>query len=204
MSTLSENVDNRLKQYGYLIYIANQQLNIISRRNQRKTINKLIEEAVLPLTWNICSLESPLLDIGTGAGIPGIPIKLAIPQARMTLLDSNRRKCVFLTSAISELQLSDIEVNNERAEEYVNNSNNHQIFMTVVSRGVGKINLMLRWAEILLMPGGELILWKGDSIRDEMAEYNHNLWEEPQFLACGSDLVLGRIVRKHSAEIIIP
>ena len=196
MSTLLENVDNKLKQYGYLIYLANQRLNIISRKNQHQTIDKLISEALLPLSWRECQLLSPILDIGSGAGFPGIPLKLALPTARMTLLDSNRRKCAFLTSTIAKLQLSEMEIKNIRAEEYVNKSINHHKYMSVVSRGVGGLSLMLDWAEVLLESGGELILWKGESIRSEMAEYNRSIWEAPQYLICGADLVLTRIVRK--------
>ena len=196
MSTLSDNVDNSLKQYGYLIYTANQQLNLVSRKSNLQDINKQIEEAVLPYSWDVCNLNSPILDIGTGAGLPGIPIKLANSTADITLLDSNRRKCMFLKSTIPKLNLLNVSVVCERAEVYVNSNDNDNKFRTIVSRGVGNLSMMLGWAEKLLMNDGELILWKGESVKAELAEINQKKWKKPQFLSCNSQLVLVRIERK--------
>lgn len=196
MSTLSDIVDNSLKQYGYLIYIANQQLNLVSRKSHIQDINKQIEEAILPHSWDVCKLNSPILDIGTGAGLPGMPIKLTDPDINMTLLDSNRRKSMFVKSIILKLKLSNVSVVCERAEVFVNKENNHNRFGTIVSRGVGNLYLMLDWAEKLLMKGGELILWKGESVKGELVEINQDIWKEPQFLSCNSQLILVRIVRR--------
>ena len=196
MSTLSTNVNNSLKQYGYKVYTANQKLNLVSRKRNLQQINNQTEESILPLSWDICKLKSPALDIGTGAGFPGIPLNIVNPALNMTLLDSNRRKCAFLTGIVSNLQLSNVSVICSRAEEFSGATNNFKKYNTLVSRGVGKTNMMLNWAENLLNLQGELILWKDDSVKDELAEINQDIWETPQFLQCKSNLVLVRIVRK--------
>ncbi len=196
MSTLSVNVNNSLNQYGYLVYIANQKLNLVSRRSNLHDIMRQVEEAVLPMSWEVCKIKSPVLDIGTGAGIPGIPLKLADTSLNMNLLESNRRKCAFITNTVSNLKLSNVSVICSRAEVFADNSENTYRFMTVVSRGVGRLDQMLDWAERLLAERGELILWKDDSIRDELAEINRDIWESPQFLKCQSQLTLARVVRK--------
>jgi|GEM_PF-3444936 len=196
MSTLSNIVDNSLKQYGHLIYNANQKLNLVSRKINLQDINNLIKEALLPSSWDVCNLASPILDIGTGAGLPGLPIKMANTATSITLLDSNRRKCNFLKTAISILNLSNVIVVCERAEVFANESDNITKYQTIVSRGVGKLGQMLDWADKMLKSDGELILWKGESVKAELAEIDQSIWEEPQYLSCSSQLVLVRIVRK--------
>ena len=78
-------------------------------------------------------------DIGTGAGFPGLVVKIAFPNIKVTLLDSLTKRTEFLKSVIKELDLQDIEVINVRAEEY----KNREFFDLVTARAVAQANILL-------------------------------------------------------------
>ena len=107
-----------------------------------------------------------ILDVGSGAGLPGIPLALALPQARVTLLDSNQKKTAFLHQALIELQLSNAGVVCERVEKYQSN----QLFSVVISRAFSDLAAFVAQAGRLVAPGGTLLAMKGVHPADEIAQ----------------------------------
>ena len=85
---------------------------------------------------------SSVIDIGTGAGFPGIPLKIARPDLRLTLLDSVRKRLAFLEAAVSELSLSDVEVVHSRAEDAARDKHLRERFDYAVARAVAGLNIL--------------------------------------------------------------
>lgn len=191
MVTQLTNVDNLLDQYRKLVETANKSMNLVSRRDVENLLGKLIAESLLPASWEACRLASPLLDIGTGAGLPGIPLKLVHPDLRVTLLDASRRKTSFLRLVLRELELDGVEVVCERAEVFAGDLGNRGRYRTVVSRGLGNLERMLDWSFELLKPGGELVLWKGADDAEATAATPSG-WSIPQRMTADSGLALFR------------
>jgi 16S rRNA (guanine527-N7)-methyltransferase len=98
-----------------------------------------------------------LLDVGSGAGFPGIPIAVARPDIEVALLDSNHKKCAFLRHAIAELGLANARVACERVESW----RPAQRFDCIVSRALGEIAEIIEWVGHLLAPGGVIAAMKG-------------------------------------------
>lgn len=98
-----------------------------------------------------------VLDLGAGAGLPGIPLALALPDLRFVLLDSNRKKTRFLVQAVAELDLGNVEVVAARAEDYRPDTG----FDTIAARALGGIPQMIAWSGRLLRPGGRYLFMKG-------------------------------------------
>lgn len=98
-----------------------------------------------------------VLDVGSGAGLPGIPIALVLPQMQVTLLDSNQKKSTFLRQAVIELGLNNVEVVNARTQSW----DTRRVFDTLLSRAYAEIADFVAAAARLCAPGGVLAAMKG-------------------------------------------
>jgi 16S rRNA (guanine527-N7)-methyltransferase len=105
-----------------------------------------------------------LADVGTGAGFPGLALKIACPSIHLTLIESNKRKCAFLFEVVRTLDLADVKIRSERFEEIRSESVDFNI---ITSRAVGDFKRLLSWSCKALARRGHLILWVGadDSTR---------------------------------------
>jgi 16S rRNA (guanine527-N7)-methyltransferase len=97
-----------------------------------------------------------IADIGSGAGLPGLPLALALPGARVLLVESQRRKCAFLRRAVSVLGLTNAEVACARVEELP-----HPSCDAVTARALASLPVLCEYAAPLLVEGGVLVAWKG-------------------------------------------
>jgi len=108
---------------------------------------------------------SRVLDIGTGAGLPGIPLALARPELAFTLLDSNAKKTRFVTQATHELGLQNVQVVQERVEKF----HPAEKFDTLIARAFASIPDMLAASRHLCAPHGRFLLMKGVFPQEELA-----------------------------------
>ena len=108
-----------------------------------------------------------LLDAGTGAGLPGLPIAIVRPDLSLTLLDSNAKKLRFVRQAGSELGLDNLAVVQQRMQQY----RPEQAFDMVISRAVASIGEMYRDTARLVRPGGRFLVMKGASPHQELAAF---------------------------------
>lgn len=105
-----------------------------------------------------------LLDVGTGAGLPGLPLSITRPDLRVTLLDSNAKKLRFVRQAVAELGLNQTDVVQARIQEYQPG----HAFDMVISRAVSSLEELYRQAQHLLAPGGRMLFMKGALPEAEM------------------------------------
>ncbi len=106
-----------------------------------------------------------IADLGSGAGLPGLPLAIALPSARVTLVESNGRKCAFLHRAADACELSNVEVVHARAEQWPAGIGQCDL---VTARAVSSTAVVAEYAAPLLASGGALVAWRGK--RDPMDE----------------------------------
>ena len=111
-----------------------------------------------------------VLDVGSGAGIPGIVLKIACPGMRLALLDSSSKKCAFLERVVAELSLADVEVINARAEEAAHLPDYREQYDIVASRGVAALPELAELTLPFAAVGGTVISAKGLSGEREIVE----------------------------------
>jgi 16S rRNA (guanine527-N7)-methyltransferase len=99
-----------------------------------------------------------IADLGSGGGFPGLALALALPAARVALVESVARKCTFLAGAVATLGLTNVEVVNARAEEWDAGLDAHDL---VAARALAPLPVVVEYAAPLLAPGGALVAWKG-------------------------------------------
>jgi 16S rRNA (guanine527-N7)-methyltransferase len=107
-----------------------------------------------------------MLDVGSGAGFPGIPLAIVDPNKTWVLIDKSRKKTNFLTQAIAELNLKNVTVVHERCENF----HSQQCFDSIVSRAFGTINLLLESTQHLICPQGHFLAMKGNYPQEEIDE----------------------------------
>ena len=113
-----------------------------------------------------------MLDVGSGAGLPGIPLALALPDSRVTLLDSNHKKAAFLRQAVTQLQLTNAEVVCERVESWAPPAP----FDVVISRALSDLAELVALAGRHLAERGRLVAMKGVHPHEEIAQLPQN-WQ---------------------------
>jgi 16S rRNA (guanine527-N7)-methyltransferase len=153
----------RLLAYLELITKWNQVYNLTAIRDpQRMVVEHLLDSlAILPHL-----LAPRLLDVGTGAGLPGVPLAIVRPAWRIVLLDSSHKRCSFLRQAAIELRLGNVEVACERAESY----RPAEPFASVVSRAFSDTAHFARVALPLVARGGTMLAMKGLYPHEELAQ----------------------------------
>jgi 16S rRNA (guanine527-N7)-methyltransferase len=152
--TLPEDAQQRLLAYVALIEKWNRVYNLTAIREPEKMISHHLLDS-LAVAPHLHARR--LLDVGSGAGLPGIPLALANPELQVTVLDSNHKKAAFLKQAVIELALVNVQVCAERVEAWKTADR----FELIISRAFADMGEFVRVTEHLLAPGGLFAAMKG-------------------------------------------
>ncbi|MDO8704843.1 MAG: 16S rRNA (guanine(527)-N(7))-methyltransferase RsmG [Sulfuricaulis sp.] len=140
----------------------NRTYNLTAVRDPEQMVPRHLLDSLTVLPY----LQGPqVLDIGTGAGLPGIPLALARPDLEFTLLDSNAKKTRFVTQAVHELGLKNVVVVQERVEKF----HPEKKFDTLIARAFASIPDMLAASRHLCAPRGRFLVMKGVFPQEELA-----------------------------------
>lgn len=154
----------KLLDYVSLVQKWNKVYNLTAARGADKMLTHHLLDS-LAVAPHIAGVKT-ILDVGSGAGLPGIPLALALPGAHVTLLDSNQKKTAFLQQVVIELKLSNVAVMYERVEKCPLKHN----YDVVVSRAFCALPEFVAMAGGLVAPGGTLLAMKGVLPEGEIAQ----------------------------------
>ena len=156
---LSDHQLNQLDKYYNILVEYNKNINLTTITDYNQVLLKHFYDS-LTITKAIELTNQKVCDIGTGAGFPGIVLKIAYPNLKITLVESLTKRCAFLNEVIKKLGLEDIKVVNQRAEEF--SQNNIEYFDSITSRAVAKLNILLELSIKSLKIGGYYIALKAN------------------------------------------
>jgi 16S rRNA (guanine527-N7)-methyltransferase len=151
------------------LLVWNQKINLVSIKSDLDIPVKHFIDSMTPLSF----LENPsarLLDIGAGAGFPGIPMKIAVPSLKVFLLESSRKKTSFLKHTIRILGLDEITVIHNRIENMMFDDVYRNGFDTVISRATFKLPALISISSHFLIHNGILVAMKGNKVTNELEE----------------------------------
>ena len=155
----------------------NKKINLTAITDCREVQHKhfLDSLTLLPIISRVSAKRDTLIDIGSGAGFPGMPIKILWPDIRVTLVESVNKKASFLNHMKDILGLDGIEILIGRAESLAHEPNVRESFDIVVSRAVAELNTLAELTLPFCKIGGKVILHKGRSVVDEITRASESL-----------------------------
>lgn len=168
---LEENQLNQFIRYYELLVEWNSFMNLTAIIDFDEVMKKhFIDSLSLIKAYNLkCEdINLNLIDIGTGAGFPGIPIKIAFPGIKVTLLDSLQKRIKFLDEVISELELDNIEAIHGRAEDYAKPDKLREKYDLCVSRAVANLSTLSEYCIPFVKKGGKFICYKSERLTEEL------------------------------------
>jgi 16S rRNA (guanine527-N7)-methyltransferase len=159
--SLSDDLVARLDTYYALLSRWNQKINLTALANLEEAVDRLVLEPLLAARF--LAGAASLIDIGSGGGSPAIPLKLALPDMGLTMVEAKTRKAAFLREAVRQLALSRTRVETARAEELLTRPDLHEAFSVVSVRAVRVEARMLNTLQAFAAPGGQILLFRGPS-----------------------------------------
>ncbi len=162
--------ESQIQAYQRLVSDWNSITNLISNRSVDNLLTSLIPQSLEPLSAIFVPKDARLLDIGSGAGLPAFPMKFARPDLRVTLLEPNRKKWLFLRHVISELNLESVNAVRSRLEDLRGEVRYQGAFDLITTRGTGSAMRLLADIEPLVAGGGTCCFFKGKTAAAEAEE----------------------------------
>jgi 16S rRNA (guanine527-N7)-methyltransferase len=136
-----------------------------SVRDPAKTVDDHLADSLVALELDVVRGSIEVADLGSGAGLPGLPLAVALPNARFALAESSARKCAFIARAVNECRIGNARAVNTRAESWTEGIGR---FDLVMARALAPFPVVVEYAAPLLRVGGTLVVWRGR--RDAPAE----------------------------------
>ena len=165
---LNEKQQKQFYEYMQMLLEWNKKINLTAITEPEEIIVKHFVDSVSILKYikeNDC-----VVDIGTGAGFPGIPLKIISKDSQVTLVDSLNKRINFLNEVIQKLELNDIQAIHSRAEEFGKNKKYRETYDIAVSRAVARLNVLVEYLLPTVKVGGKCICMKGPNTQEEIEE----------------------------------
>ncbi len=183
---LDEDIIKKLNLYGNLLLEWNEKINLTAIKEPKEVLYKHFYDCILFFKNVNVPKNARVIDVGTGAGFPGMVLKIVRPDLEVVLLDSLNKRILFLNDVIEKLNLKNITAVHSRAEEGARNKNYREKFDIACARAVASMPVLLEYCTPFVKVGGEFVAMKGPSAREETALCNNAISElkvsSPQFI----------------------
>jgi 16S rRNA (guanine527-N7)-methyltransferase len=168
---------DRLRGYLQALVDANERFNLTAVTEPAQAWVRHVQDS-LTLVPFIASAEArTVIDVGSGGGLPGMPLAIVMPDVRFTLLEATGKKAAFLRETAAALGLANVAVVNERAETAGQDHHAHRArYDVAVSRAVGRLNVLAELTVPFAREGGTVLCIKGEKAAEEVAEAKQALY----------------------------
>ena len=161
---------DRFAKFYRLVIEQNRVMNLTTITEPHEFAVKHVIDSLSAWDEKIFRGTERLVDVGTGAGFPAIPLKIFRPQLRLCLIDSLAKRVDFLKRVVTELELDDVEIFHGRAEDLSRQKIFREQFDIVTSRAVARLNVLAEYCLPFVKVGGQFVALKGKTFREEFDE----------------------------------
>ena len=155
--------------YYKMLVEKNKVMNLTAITEFDEVLDKHFLDSIALAQYVDLTKSISLIDLGTGAGFPGMPLKIMFPNLKVTLADSLNKRIVFLDEVIAELGLTDIQTVHARAEDLAHNPDYREQYDYCVSRAVANLSSLSEYCLPFVRIGGSFISYKSGEIEEELA-----------------------------------
>ena len=198
--SLDEIAIDRLCRYQELLIEWNEKINLTALTAPEDIALKHFADSLMLLKHVDIDKEATVIDVGTGAGFPGMVIKIARPDIRLTLLDSLNKRLAFLETVCEEIGFNDVVLIHSRAEDG-SRTELRDSFDIAVSRAVASLNTLCEYDMPYVKVGGRFIAMKGKDADEELDAAQNAISELGGRVLCKHDFVLGSAGERSIIEI---
>lgn len=167
---LTEDQISAFNKYYELLYEWNKKINLTAITEPKDVAIKHMVDSLSCFKSDLFKENTSLIDVGTGAGFPGLPLKIFYPSLKLTLLDSLNKRVKFLQLVVDELGLKDVEVIHARSEEAARNKKYREKFDLATARAVARLPIICEYCLPFVKDGGTFIALKGRQYEEEATQ----------------------------------
>ncbi|MBQ2699723.1 MAG: 16S rRNA (guanine(527)-N(7))-methyltransferase RsmG [Clostridia bacterium] len=158
-------------QYHQLLAQWNEHMDLTNVINPEEAMDRHYADSLLPLgRADLFPQGASLIDVGTGAGFPGLPLAIARPDLEVVLMDAQQKRVGFLQAVIDTLRLPNVTAVHARAEDGARQPQWREHFDLAVARAVASAPVLLEYLLPFVKVGGRALMWKGPGVRDELIQ----------------------------------
>lgn len=161
----------KLAKYHELLMDWNTRMDLTAVTEEAEMIDRHYVDSLMALKHpGLIPARGRLIDVGTGAGFPGMPLALACPELQVTLMDAQQKRLSFLQAVVDELGVNNVTLVHRRAEDGARDAALREQFDLAVARAVAPLAVLAEYLLPYVKVGGRALCWKGPALQDELVQ----------------------------------
>ena len=160
----------KLLRYHALLMDWNTRMDLTAVTDEAEMMDRHYVDSLMALRFGLIPRKGRIIDVGTGAGFPGMPLALACPDVQVTLMDAQQKRLTFLQAVIDELQLRNVTLVHSRAEDGAHLPLHREQYDLAVARAVATLAVLAEYLLPYVRVGGSALCWKGPALQEEMQQ----------------------------------
>lgn len=167
---LSDEQLAQFETYYELLVEWNEKMNLTGITEKPQVYEKHFYDSITPAFYYDFTKVGSVIDVGSGAGFPGIPLKICFPALELTILDSLNKRLIFLQEVVKQLGLTHVSFVHSRAEDAGRDKKYREQFDIATARAVARMNVLAELCMPFVKPGGSFLVMKGSNVEEELTE----------------------------------